>query len=143
MIPYATRHIPKESLELFQQIQAAITTMKDPDLGWDEDGNRIALSCHMLARAAAAVFGLRVCDGYFSNELYDHSWVLTPHGQIIDTYPIGAIGGPIMLSSDPLSPLPRLYKKLSARMISRGRFSEPSFRRSVRRIIKLLKETTA
>ena len=142
MTPYATRHIPKESLDLFNQIRTAITTMKDPDLGWNEDGNRITLSCHMLARAVAAVFGLRVCDGYFSNELYDHSWVLTPQGQIIDTYPIGTIGGPIMLSNDRYSPCSRLYKKLSARKLSRRRFSEPSFRRSVRRIIKSLKETT-
>lgn len=61
--------------------------MKDPDLGHDEDGMPITLSCHMLARAVASVFDLRVCDGYFGPESYDHSWVLTPQGQIIDTYP--------------------------------------------------------
>lgn len=141
MTPYATRHIPKESLLLFEKIRTAITTMKDPDLELDEDGEQITLSCHMLARAVAAVFGLRACDGYFSNELYGHSWVRTPQGQIIDTYPIGTIGGPIMFSNDQLSPFPRLYRKISAREISRGRFSKPSFQRSVRRIIKSLKET--
>ncbi len=141
MTPYATRHIPKESLDLFNQIRTAITAMKDPDLGWNEDGNRITLSCHMLARAVAAVFGLRVCDGYFSNELYDHSWVLTPQGQIIDTYPIGGIGGPIMFDNGRYSPCSRLYTEHPARKISRRRFSKPSFRRSVRRIIKSLKET--
>jgi hypothetical protein len=141
MTPYATRRIPKEDLALFAQIKAAVTTMQDPDLGLNEDGQRITLSCHMLARAIAVVFGLRVCDGYFSNELYDHSWNLTPQNRIIDAYPIGTIGGPIMFDNGQFSPCHRLYKTRSTRTVSRRRFSKLSFRRSVCRISNFLRTT--
>ncbi|MDP3947122.1 MAG: hypothetical protein Q8Q41_00305 [bacterium] len=140
MTPYATRYITEEDLALFAQLRAAIERLPDLDLELDEEGQKIDLSCHMLARAAAKVFPVRVRDGYFAGN-YQHSWVETPGGHLVDLYPIAVIGGPIMFEGGLASPQRRIYRRLSARKLSRVtplRFGKNSFRRSVRRIARAL-----
>lgn len=136
MKPHVLKFIPKEDLELFEKIKIAVTGMPDDiDLGKDEEGEEIILSCHILARAVAKLFSLKFVDGYFHPN-YDHSWLLTLNGNIIDVYPIAIVGGPILVKDSFSSPMRWLYKKEN---ISDGLFSKPSFRRSVRRVIEVLR----
>jgi hypothetical protein len=139
MTPYAAQYISSEELALFSQIRKTIQQMRDPDLGLDEKGEQVVLSCHILARAISKVFPVQVRDGYFAGS-YDHSWVVTSSGHLIDLYPVGVIGGPIMFEGSRASPQKRIYKRASAKELSRGRFSKNSFRRAVRRVVKLLRE---
>jgi hypothetical protein len=112
--------------------------MPDLELGVDEDGDLITLSCHMLARAVAKIFPVKVRDGYFAGR-FSHSWVETEHGSVIDVYPVAVIGGPFMFEGSSCSPQRIIYMRASARKLSLGRFGKNSFRRSVRRIIKTLR----
>lgn len=134
MRPYVSKFIPQENLELFEKIKMAVTAMPDIDLGKDEEGEEIILSCHILARAIAKLFSLKFVDGYFHPN-YNHSWLLTPTGNLIDVYPIAVLGGPILISGAFSSPARWLYKKEN---ISDGLFNKPSFRRSVGASIKAL-----
>lgn len=107
--PYACRLIPKEDQSLFTEIQKIFKKLpSDIDLGHKENGDQILLSCHILARAVSNSFPLKLCDGSFSHKGYYHSWLETDKS-IIDIYPIGVIGGPILI--DKISPLSRFYLK--------------------------------
>lgn len=54
-------------------------------------------SCHDMAEAIAIVFPqLKRYDGFFS-KIWQHSWLQTESYNIIDPYPIGLIGGPLLL----------------------------------------------
>lgn len=138
MIPYVERYISKDDLALFAQIRMAVEWMGDLELGLDEDGKPVILSCHILARAVAKVFPVRVRDGYFVRS-YDHSWVETSGGHPIDPYPVAVIGGPIMFEGSAASPQRIIYTRSSAKKLSRGRFSKNSFRRAVRRVVNALR----
>jgi len=133
------RYISEEDLTLFERVKRTVERMREPDLGLDEEGRKIILSCHMLARAAAKVFPVRVRDGYFAVN-YQHSWVETPGGHLVDLYPVAVVGGPIMFEGSMASPQCRIYRRLSARKLSAGRFGKSSFRRSVRRVTRALKD---
>ncbi len=134
MIPCVLDSLPKEDIALLWRIRDAVSTMEDIDLGIDEGGDAIPLSCHMLARAVAKLFPVVVEDGLFADR--NHSWVTTKNRHVIDVYPVGILGGPILAEH---SIARRIYTLKSTRLLSRGRFSKPSFRRSVRRIIGALK----
>lgn len=77
--------------------------MSDPELGLDENGREILLSCHILARAVGKVFPVTVRDGHFAGS-FQHSWLETEHGNVVDVYPVAMIGGPIMYDGDTCSP---------------------------------------
>lgn len=139
MTPYVTRYISEDDLALFTKIRNVLERMGDPVLGFDEDGKAVIFSCHMLARAISRVFPVRVRDGYFAGN-YDHSWVETSGGHLIDLYPVAVIGGPIMFDGSAASPQRRIYTRSSAKKLSRGRFSKNSFRRAVRRITNALRQ---
>jgi len=135
MKPYVLRYLPKEEIGLFEKIEKTIVSMPDIDLGKDEDGEEIILSCHILARAVAKIFSLKFVDGYFHPD-HPHSWLLAPNGNIIDVYPVLVLGGPLFIYSSHSSPMRWLYKK---EKISDGLFSKSLFQRSVRRVIKVLR----
>lgn len=138
MAPYVQQYVSSEEQTTFNQIREVLGLLPDIDLGADEKGERIVLSCHMLARAVSKVFHLKVADGFFAR-FYDHSWLVTPRGHIVDVYPVGILGGPILVDgSGVLSPGRHLYKKKDPRRFAKGQFSKNSFRRSVRRITKAL-----
>lgn len=138
MTPYAERYISENDLELFAKIKKALERMGDPDLGFDENGEVIILSCHILARAVAKVFPVRVRDGFFA-KVFNHSWVETSSGHLIDLYPVAVIGGPIMFEGRFDSPKKRIYTYTSAKRQSHGSFSKNSFRRAVRRVVRALR----
>lgn len=140
MTPYVKRYISEEELALFKRIRNAVNQMGDPELGQDENGKPVILSCHILARAIAKVFPVRVMDGYFADN-YSHSWVETSGGHLIDLYPVAVIGGPIMFEGSTSSPQRRIYTRSSAKKLSHGHFSKSSFRRAVRHVSKALRQT--
>ncbi|MBI2023069.1 hypothetical protein HYT01_00705 [Candidatus Giovannonibacteria bacterium] len=116
MISYASEFVSLEEMKTYLQIKKIVEAMPGLHLGKDDDGKDIVLSCHILARAIARVFGLDFVDGHFLTA-YEHSWVTLPSGKIIDVYPVAAVGGPIMYDRHFLSPAHRLYKK----QLKRGR----------------------
>lgn len=106
MTPFILDHIKEKGFEddlnLFSRIHSAIQKLPDIDLGSDVEGKKIILNCHMLARATAKVFPQLILEeGWFNR--WPHSWLITPHKQFIDVYPIGILscdkGGPIYVSS--------------------------------------------
>lgn len=100
----------------------------------------MVLSCHILVRAAAKVYNLKYQDGFFPAIGFEHSWLLTPTGNVIDVYPVGIVGGPIMI--DPtVGHL--IYLPKSIRSISCGRFSQPWFRKAVTKVTAMLREIDA
>ncbi len=142
MTPWAQSQILGSEVALFKEIRRAVDMFPDIDLGVSEDGERLVLSCHILTRAVARVFGLVVQDGYFHPNC-SHSWLLLPSGAIIDVYPIGIIGGPLLVMNDPKwSPGKWLYKPASTRVVSRHSacsFSKPCFRKAVSNVARALR----
>ncbi len=135
---YCEQFIPKEDMDLFFRIRKAVEAMTNPDLGHDENGEEIDLSCHMIARAVAKLFSVKFLDGFYIKG-FQHSWIETKHGHLIDVYPIGVIGGPILLeNTSRFSPARRLYFPEKSWKVTRGTFSTVTFRRSVRRVTKAL-----
>ena len=135
MIPFVIKYIKIEDQELFEKIKNAINNLPEIDLGKDEDGEKVILSCHILARAIAKAFSLKYQDGYLYPN-YQHSWIITKHGNLIDVYPVAILGGPILISGTKNSPIHWHYIKSSTRDISQGKFNKPSFKRSVKIITK-------
>lgn len=100
MTPHAMKSIHREDILLWKKIRWLVENLPDIDLGEKPDGEGIVLSCHMLARAVGRLFNLCVADGCvlpLHEHMYEHSWLITDHGNIIDLYPIATIGGPIII----------------------------------------------
>ncbi len=139
MTPHVTGYIPREERDLFERIVHIVRELPDIDLGTDEKGRAVPMSCHIITRALGQVFFLQYKDGYFCDR-YCHTWLLTPAGHIIDPYPVATLGGPILMEAlQVLSPAHRLYKTKNGRDISRGVFSTPWFRRSVERTVRAIR----
>jgi hypothetical protein len=47
------------------------------------------LRCHEVARAVSSILGLEVRDGLYART--QHSWLLTPAGNILDVYSVGRL----------------------------------------------------
>ena len=137
MTPYVLSLFPREDIDIFWQIKRLVDRLPDVDLGKDESGESVVLSCHILCRAIARLFELKVEDGLFA-DIFNHSWLVTNCGNVIDPYPVGILGGPIIVEGcdpfDTFSPARRLYRPKSTYCILHGRSQKSSFRRSVRRV---------
>lgn len=131
MTPYVTRYFSLEEVELFRRIRTAVDHFPDIDLGFDtKRKSPVVLSCHMLARAIGKVFKLEVVDGFIYPN-YEHSWVLTHEGNIIDLYPVAIIGGPILVEHKTgAGPSRRIYIKAD-KSEYRGRFKDRQFLKAV------------
>ncbi len=128
MKSYVVSQISDDDVKLFQRIQRVIDEFSDIRFGKDENGEEIVLSCHILARAVGKVFGLKCIDGYFYPN-FEHTWLLTPDGNIIDVYPVAVLGGPILMDGQHCSPARWLYKK---KRLALRNSKNLSFRRAVR-----------
>lgn len=93
---YAEKIIEKEDLELFCQIRQVINSLELPDIGNDDKGKKKEVSCHMLTEASSRIFDVKVKHGYFMR-CYEHSWIYTKNFNIIDLYPVGMVGGPLLI----------------------------------------------
>ena len=139
MTPYVSRFVSEDNLKLFYAIKKVINDLPDVDLGSDNSGKSIVLSCHMLARAVAKVWNLQYEDGLFSG--FSHSWVKTPDEKfVIDCYPVGIIGGPILVdASNFLSPANFLYNPTSSEKVTKDLdFESVEFKKSVLMLEKII-----
>ena len=135
MKPYVLERIPPNILSLFCQVREVVAQMPDVDLGTRSDGGRatgridngkIRISCHVLTRALAACFPVKVKDGYFMG-IWEHSWLVAEGGFTIDPYPVALVGGSILLDTGSgFSPWTRdgVYTEHSLSFEEDPRFSE-------------------
>jgi len=137
MIPWVQEQgiIPNEDIEMLSRIRRILKNLPDLDLSNDSSGQKILLSCHILARALANHFRLEYRDGHYCRR-YEHAWLVTPQSHIIDFYPIATVGGPIMIAHDFVNST-RLYQPCHARQLT-PKFSDPSFRRAVKILIRTI-----
>ena len=90
MTPFVLSQITEEDARLFRKIRRAVEDLEDIPLGKDEDGKDIILSCHILARAVGAVFGLKHQDGYYYPD-YQHTWLVTEDRSVIHVCPVAIL----------------------------------------------------
>jgi hypothetical protein len=138
MIPYVAQFLDKGDLATYEEICRVVKLLPEIDLGVDETGRKILLSCHLLARAIAKVFGLKYVDGFFI-PAYMHTWILNEAGNLIDVYPVGMLGGPIMYSHEALNyncPSHRLYRKKRLNLKTR----RSSFRRALTAVTREIRK---
>jgi len=132
MTPYGIKYVQEEDLVIFKKIRNAVLKLPDINLGVDEEGDKILLFCHILARAVARVFLLKYVDGFFIPN-FCHSWILSPNNHVIDVYPVGILGGPILMVASGSAPLIEFhYKEANLKNEFPGLFSSPSFQGSIR-----------
>ena len=67
MESHASVVTPLEDLALFHKIEKIVQAMPEVDLGKDEKGEKIIVSCHMITRTLARFFPVRYRDGYFGD----------------------------------------------------------------------------
>ena len=140
MRPYILSVAHKDDIVLYKKIRGAIQKLPDKiEFGEDENKKQIVLSCHILARAVAKLFPVKLQDGYFLYH-WQHSWVIGPKRNIIDVYPVAILGGPIMVSGDFGSPCNMLYQPIPTKVAYGNRFNRPSFQRAVRITVQHLKK---
>lgn len=140
MRPLALELVPPADVELLERIRAVVQAMPDVDLGSKEDGEKILLSCHMVARALAEYFPVSCVDGEFVCG-FMHSWLLTPEGNVIDPYPILVLGGPYLMAGHLCvmkTPAQLVYKAFGPRD---GLFRQEWFKRSLARVAQAVGET--
>ena len=136
MKPYVLSKVPEEDVKLFEKIRQIVNDLPDIIFGKNEKEEELILSCHILARAIGKVFALKHIDGYFYPH-YQHTWLLTPQGNIIDVYPVAILGGPILMDGSLFSPARWLYKK---KRILHGETKKPSFRRALKIVEMLIRK---
>ncbi len=131
MTPYSMKYIQEEDLAIFKRIRNAVLKLPDINLGLNKEGDKILLSCHILARAVARVFLLKYVDGFFIPN-FCHSWILSPSGHVIDVYPVGILGGPILMVASGNAPLIEFhYKEADLKNKFPDLFFDPCFNDSV------------
>ncbi len=99
MTTYTETVLPKADVALFRKIEKITHAFPDPNLGI-RDGEVIVPSCRHLAHALTEFFPLKAVDGYSPRRGYQHSWLETANRNIIDVYPVGMVGGPLLLAAD-------------------------------------------
>ena len=136
MNPYVVTMISNEDYKLFEKIEKIVQEMPDIDFSEQkrESRRKVLLSCHMIARALATFFPLQYHDGYCGD--CEHSWLTTKTGNIIDAYPVGIMGGPILIPTGYAHPFERLYKENVLYRVSGIRFQ-----RNVNKVIGIMEET--
>lgn len=96
--PYASKLLDNQSQDLFWNVRAAVRKANVPD----------GVTCHHIAFAAAATWPkLNLVSGHFCRA-WEHSWLQTPAGHLIDVYPVAQLGGPVLLDGT-CGPWPALY----------------------------------
>ncbi len=128
MTPHVLSLVDAGDVELFERIHTTVSMLPDLDLGVDEAGKPIPLSCHVLVRAFLRLQPtVTYRDGYFAR-CWEHSWLLTAHGNLIDVYPVATYGGPALINGRFVRPAGGLYRPTTqheyhADGLARGRFA--------------------
>ena len=90
MITHAEEVIEESDLKIFKSIKEKLSKIDKFPIKTE------LLTCHMLAHAVAEVYDLKVVDGFWRSG-YNHSWIETDYLNVIDVYPVGMVGGPVLL----------------------------------------------
>lgn len=123
MKPHVLEIIEIADVNLWRHVCIACMAIPDDILG-------AKLSCHMLACAAAKVFPeLTVQHGYIKPG-YEHSWCITSHGNIMDVYPIGVVGGPLLIHRE----APIHHYETHKEIVKRRNLTSEKFERQVREV---------
>ena len=93
--------IERSELKIFNDIKRVLDSINTFELPADH-----LVSCHELCSAMGRVWSLRMETGYYLPG-FEHSWLMTgsadkppPYDSLIDVYPVGMIGGPILISNE-------------------------------------------
>ena len=107
MTSYTEKHefVSKEEIALLARVRNMVEKL--PNFNF-------AVSCHMLSRAIAPLTGLKVKTGWFFTAGWNHSWLETSQGNIIDVYPWAQIGGPVLLCTKYFSPWKKIFLSVPA-----------------------------
>ncbi|MBP6856087.1 MAG: hypothetical protein KBC42_02915 [Candidatus Pacebacteria bacterium] len=129
--------VSKNEIELFNQIKRDIESLPDNfDLGNDQNNQPIILTCHMLAQAISKKYSLMRVDGNYQPVFMNHSWCISPDGNIIDVYPCGIIGGPLLVYVPDVRTLHQLFETYVACPVNiYGVLSKSYFEHSVSKIL--------
>lgn len=136
--PWVKKIIDEDDLSLWQEIRYIVEKL--PDMEFELHGKSVGITAHMLVGALVQLFPdrLQVETGSFLAG-FNHSWLRTKSGNVIDVYPVGLLGGPVLYSGDVDSPASVMYKP----GISSGYFQglRPDWHRScVQRIVDAIKQ---
>lgn len=137
MRSWAEKNMSEEEIKILQEISLVYKKLPDEDLGNDKNGEKIPLAqCHILARAFSDAFSLKYEDGFFFPN-FEHSWLISPNGNVIDVYPVGVFSGPILVFKKFSGPAQKLYIPSDERyFIERTGFEE--FEKAVKRAINII-----
>ncbi len=135
LTPYAFGAVLKEEVALLDRIREAMTALPDLDLGRDDGGDPYFVSCHMVARAVATVYGLQFRDGRFNGDV-EHSWCVTANDNIVDAYPVGILGGPLLVVGPTWS---RLYVEQPPQLLKLAHIDTQRFGNAVIRVTEALR----
>jgi len=139
MKPYILSFVSSEDYNLFLQIRRVVQEIPEIDIGRDEKGKKILVSCHMITRALAYYFPVEYRDGYFFQKHLQHSWLVRGNYIIIDPYPVLMVGAPIMVTNRlVMSPWRFLYNE---QLIPE--LNTPLFRKRLEKVIKTMGDTIA
>ncbi len=123
MKPHAFSEPSDKTLVLFNKIKKVFENLPEVDLGKDNKGEKILVSCHMIVRALAEIFSIKYKDGYFGSGC-EHSWLIPEPGVIIDPYPVATVGGSILVITKYMTPWHYLYKETPLKELNDPRFLE-------------------
>ena len=110
MKPRVLFRLPQDDVDIFFKIRKVVENFPDRGFASGKMGEPMPLSCHLLARAIGKIFGLKYVDGH-SFPGYQHTWLVTSSGNIIDVYPVATLGGPIILDGNCVRQVKNFYKK--------------------------------
>lgn len=106
----------KRDFKLLGRVSETCQAVGDYSRAFPKKSRKVRYRCHSICYALVRLVpGLRVQDGtylgfetrretgrlHFKPRIWNHSWLQTPSGAVIDAYPIGFIsfGGPIIVAS--------------------------------------------
>lgn len=137
MKPFIMRDVPNDRLALFKRIRRTVRWLPEPDLGRDDRGRPVLLSCHMLCRALAAHFPVTCKDGCFGPGHATHSWLDVGDDLLVDPYPWATLGGPLLVYVGGMSPQRFLYRETDLSDHFAG--LRPSFDRHVAQVTEAVR----
>ncbi|MEK7154065.1 MAG: hypothetical protein AAB792_00715 [Patescibacteria group bacterium] len=125
--------VTQKDIKIFSKIGQVMEALPDIRLGSQNE----VVDCHMLGRAFENFFSVKCVDGYYYRRGWRHSWLTTRSGNIIDHYPWGMVGGPLLVVNDRFNPAYRLYLKKELN----GLDKKKEFRLRTQQVIAVMERT--
>lgn len=95
----AWEDVPLVDRRLFTVVCKLVRAM--PQMILDhQTGHRFPLDCHLLAGGLAVVLPNLLVYSAVLFGLFEHSWLMTADGSLIDSWPVGIANGPLLIPPD-------------------------------------------